>query len=312
MATLGGFLTIIAIAMPFLQTDNYGNRLKRLAKRREELQAQQRQKLEQQQQKSSLRRRETRSQGLMTQVLNKLNMMEKARSPELRTKMLQAGWRGQGPAIAYVFSRMALPVVLACITAIVLFSAQKIELDAMVKLLICAGAAGVGYLAPSIVVSNTAKKRQETMVKSFPDALDLLVICVEAGISLEQGLVRVAKELADISPTLSDEFSITTAEMAYLGDRRQALENLATRTGADPVKALVTSLIQSEKYGTPLGVALRVLSQENREARMARAEQKAGSLPAALTVPMILFFLPVLFIVLIGPAVIQILQTFSE
>ena len=312
LATLGAFITIIAIAIPFLTTDNYGSRLKYLAKRREELQAQQRHKFEQQQQQASLRRRETRSQGLMTRVLNKLNMMEKARSPELRIKMQQAGMRGQGPAIAYVFARLVLPLVLACVAAIILFSAKKIELDPLAKLLITAAAAGLGYLVPDIIVKNTAKKRQEMMIKGFPDALDLVVICVEAGISLEQAFVRVAQELVDISPILAEEFSITTSELAYLGDRRAALENLAVRTGAEPVKALTTSLIQSEKYGTPLGVALRVLSRENRDDRMARAEQKAGALPAALTVPMILFFLPVLFIVLIGPAIIQVLQTFQE
>jgi tight adherence protein C len=311
LATLGAFLTIIAVAMPFLQTDNYGSRLKYLAKRREELQAQQRQKFEKQQQ-ASLRRRETRSQGLMTQVLNKLNLMEKARSPELRIKMQQAGFRGQGPAIAYVFARLALPFTLACVIAIILFSAKNIDLDPLAKLLICAAAAGLGYVIPDIVVKNTAKKRQEMMIKGFPDALDLIVICVEAGISLEQAFVRVAQEMVDISPILAEEFSITTSELAYLGDRRAALENLAIRTGAEPVKALTTSLIQSEKYGTPLGVALRVLSRENRDDRMARAEQKAGALPAALTVPMILFFLPVLFIVLIGPAIIQVLATFQE
>jgi tight adherence protein C len=311
LSTLGAFLAIIGIALPFLQTDTRDSRLKYLARRREELQVQQRQKFEATQQ-ASLRRRETRSQNLMTTVLNRLNLMEKARSPELRQKMMQAGWRGQGPAIAYVFARLALPLVLASIVALILFSAKKIELDPLVKLLICAGAAGLGYLVPDIVVKNTAKKRQQMIIKAFPDALDLIVICVEAGISLEQAFVRVSHEMAEMAPILSEEFGITTAELAYLGDRRMALDNLATRTGAEPVKALTTSLIQSEKYGTPLGVALRVLSRENRDDRMARAEQKAGSLPAALTVPMILFFLPVLFIVLIGPAIIQVLQTFKE
>ncbi|MDA0220474.1 MAG: type II secretion system F family protein [Proteobacteria bacterium] len=311
LSTIGAFLAIIAVAMPFLQTDGRDNRLKYLARRREELQAQQRNKFEANRQ-ASLRRRETRSQNLMTTVLNRLNLMEKARSPELRLKMNQAGFRGQSPAIAYVFARLVLPLVMASVIALVLFSAKKADFDPLLKLLICAGAAGLGYLVPDIVVANTAKKRQQMMIKGFPDALDLIVICVEAGISLEQALVRVAHELAEMSPILTEEFGITTAELAYLGDRRMALDNLATRTGAEPIKALTTSLIQSEKYGTPLGVALRVLSRENRDDRMARAEQKAGSLPAALTVPMILFFLPVLFIVLIGPAIIQVIATFQE
>ncbi|MDA0952925.1 MAG: type II secretion system F family protein, partial [Proteobacteria bacterium] len=278
LSTIGAFLAIIAVAMPFLQTDGRDNRLKYLARRREELQAQQRNKFEANRQ-ASLRRRETRSQNLMTTVLNRLNLMEKARSPELRLKMNQAGFRGQSPAIAYVFARLVLPLVMASVIALVLFSAKKADFDPLLKLLICAGAAGLGYLVPDIVVANTAKKRQQMMIKGFPDALDLIVICVEAGISLEQALVRVAHELAEMSPILTEEFGITTAELAYLGDRRMALDNLATRTGAEPIKALTTSLIQSEKYGTPLGVALRVLSRENRDDRMARAEQKAGSLP---------------------------------
>jgi tight adherence protein C len=311
LSTIGAFLAIIAVAMPFLQSDGRGNRVKYLARRREELQSQQKQKFEASR-AASLRRRETRSQNLMTTVLNRLNLMEKARSPELRMKMNQAGFRGQGPAIAYVFARLVLPLVFASILALVLFSAKKLDFDPLLKLLICAGAAGLGYLVPDIVVANTAKKRQQMMIKGFPDALDLIVICVEAGISLEQAFVRVSHELAEMSPILSEEIGITTAELAYLGDRRMALDNLATRTGAEPIKALTTSLIQSERYGTPLGVALRVLSRENRDDRMARAEQKAGSLPAALTVPMILFFLPVLFIVLIGPAVIQVIATFQK
>ena len=311
LSSLAAFAAIIGVALPFLQTDNYDSRLKYLAKRREELQVAQRQRFEKQTQ-ASLRRRETRSQNLMTTVLNRLNLMEKARSPELRAKMNQAGLRGQAPAIAYVFARLVLPLVLASVAALLLFSAKKLDFDPLLKLLICAGAAGFGYLIPNIIIANTAKKRQQMIIKAFPDALDLIVICVEAGISLEQAFVRVSQEMGEMAPILSEEFSITTAELAYLGDRRQALDNLALRTGAEPVKALTTSLIQSEKYGTPLGVALRVLSRENRDDRMARAEQKAGSLPAALTVPMILFFLPVLFIVLIGPAIIQVISTFQK
>jgi tight adherence protein C len=208
--------------------------------------------------------------------------------------------------------RAILPLIFASVAALLIFSSKNLELAPLMKLLICAMAAAVGYFIPGILVANTIKKRQQQIIRGFPDALDLMVICVEAGISLEQALTRIAQEIGDMSPILAEEVGLTTAELAYLGDRRRALENFAARTGAEPVKALTVSLLQSEKYGTPLGVALRVLSRENRDERMARAEQKAGSLPAALTVPMILFFLPVLFIVLIGPAIIQIVQTFQE
>jgi tight adherence protein C len=152
-------------------------------------------------------------------------------------------------------------------------------------------------------------KRQQSITKAFPDALDLMVICVEAGLSMEAGFHRVADEIQETSPELSEELGLTTAELAFLPDRRAALENLAKRTGLPGMKALTTSLVQAEKYGTPVSVSLRVLSNEQRDDRMNKAERKAGALPAQLTVPMIVFFLPVLFIVLIGPAIIKTMQT---
>lgn len=309
LSSLGAFITIMALALPFLQTDSYGSRLKYLARRRQELQEQQQQRFQQQ---SSIRRRTTRTQTLMSQALARLNLLEAARSGKIRNRMIQAGYRTAGAPVAYAFARMVLPVVFAGLAALVLFSSASLDWHPFLKVLICVGAAGAGYLIPGVLVSNAITKRKQEIVKGFPDALDLTVICIEAGISLEQAFVRVSQELGEMSPILADEFSITTAELAYLADRRMALENFASRTGAEPVRALTTSLIQSEKYGTPLTLALRVLSRENREERMARAEQKAGALPAALTVPMILFFLPVLFIVLMGPAVIQVIQTFQK
>ncbi|MEM7123159.1 MAG: type II secretion system F family protein [Pseudomonadota bacterium] len=310
LSTFGAFIAIIAIAMPFMERDSFGSRLKAVSRRREELQSAQRQKFAKSQQ-ASLRHRQ-RHAGWMSEVLKRLNLIEKARSPELRMKLMQAGFRGQGPIVVYLFMRIALPIVFASVAALLMFSSKNLELDTLVKLLICGMAATFGYFIPGILVINTAKKRQQQIIKAFPDSLDLMVICVEAGISLEAALTRISQEISEISPILAEEYALTTAELAYLGDRRRALENLAARTGAEPVRALTVSLLQSEKYGTPLGVALRVLSRENRDDRMARAEQKAGSLPAALTVPMILFFLPVLFIVLIGPAIIQVVGTFGE
>ena len=310
LSTLGAFVTIIAIALPFLEKDTFGSRLKTVARRREELQAAQRQRFELDGQ-ARLRHRQKHT-GWMSEVLKRLNLIEKARSPELRMKLSQAGFRGQGPVIVYLFMRAVLPLIFASFAALIVFSSKTLDLEPVMKLLICAVAAAFGYSIPGILVANTAKKRQQQIIRGFPDALDLMVICIEAGISLEAALTRIAQEIGDMSPILAEEVALTTAELAYLGDRRRALENFAARTGAEPVKALTMSLLQSEKYGTPLGVALRVLSRENRDNRMARAEQKAGSLPAALTVPMILFFLPVLFIVLIGPAIIQIIATFQE
>ena len=310
MSTLGAFVAIIAITLPFLEHDTFGSRLKTVARRREELQAAQRQRFEVSDH-NKLRHRQKHA-GWMGEVLKRLNLIEKARSPELRMKLTQAGFRGQGPIVVYLFMRVILPLIFASVAALMIFSSKNLDMDPLVKLLICAAAAAFGYFIPGILVANTIKKRQQQIIRGFPDSLDLMVICVEAGISLEQAFHRIAQEIGDVSPILAEEISLTTAELAYLGDRRRALENLALRTGAEPVKALTIALLQSEKYGTPLGVALRVLSRENRDDRMARAEQKAGSLPAALTVPMILFFLPVLFIVLMGPAIIQVINTFQE
>ncbi|MBV8535563.1 MAG: type II secretion system F family protein, partial [Alphaproteobacteria bacterium] len=173
-------------------------------------------------------------------------------------------------------------------------------------------AAAIGYCLPTVLVSNAVGRRQQELQRAFPDGLDLTVICVESGLSLDAAFSRVADELDSSARALAEEIGLTTAELTFLSDRRQALENLAERTGTAPVKALVTALIQSERYGTPLGTALRVVSQESRDARMSKAEEKAASLPAKLTVPMVTFFLPVLFMVLIGPMIIQVIQAFHH
>jgi tight adherence protein C len=188
---------------------------------------------------------------------------------------------------------------------------KKMTISFPVLLMVMAAAAVIGFFFPNIIVSNAIQKRQQELTRSFPDALDLLVICVEAGLSIEAAFSRVADEIAEACPPLAEELGLTTAELAFLGDRRQAFENLSDRTGLEGTKSLATSLIQAEKYGTPVALALRVLSQENREARMSKAEKKAGALPAQLTVPMILFFLPALFVVLIGPAIIQVIAQFK-
>jgi tight adherence protein C len=309
MASAAAFISVLAIGLPLVQRDSFSSRLKSVARRREELQAQQRERLNER--RGSTRRQQPKH-GWMKTVVDRLNMQNIVDSPELRNRMSQAGFRGRGPAYTFVFLRVALPLILAAFAAIVVFGSSKLELPVAFKLLICAGAGGIGYMLPGILLANAIKKRQTELLKGFPDALDLITICVEAGLSMEAAFARVTEEVAENSPILAEEFGLTTAELAFLGDRRQALENFAQRTGQESIKALATSLIQSEKYGTPLGVALRVLSRENRDARMSRAEKKAGGLPAALTVPMILFFLPVLFMVLIGPAAIQVMKTFAK
>jgi tight adherence protein C len=170
----------------------------------------------------------------------------------------------------------------------------------------------LGYYAPNVYISNVAQKRRESIVAAFPDALDLLLICVESGMSIEAAIQKVGAEVGASSMELAEELSLLTAELSYLPDRRLAYEGLARRTNHPGIKSVATAMIQAERYGTPLGTALRVMAKENRELRLSAAEKKAAALPAQLTVPMIMFFLPVLFMVILGPAIIKIQDTFKH
>ena len=304
------FLTVIGLGLPWLQQDIFATRLKIITQRRGELSQQRKQRLEQQ--RPSLRRAVASGRvNLMRTVIEKLKLNNIMEQPELRKKLVRAGKRSQQALITFTFLRIALPFAFGGFAALLLFGSSNVHLIASLKVVMCMGALLLGYFLPDILVSNAIAKRQQEIQRSFPDALDLMVICIESGISLEAAFTRVSDEMAADAPALSEEIAITTAELAFLADRRQALENLAERTGTQPIKSLVTSLIQSEKYGTPLGAALRVVSQESREGRMAKAEEKAAALPAKLTVPMVAFFLPVLFLVLIGPTIIQVMKAFS-
>ncbi|MFQ5784595.1 MAG: type II secretion system F family protein [Alphaproteobacteria bacterium] len=305
LASAATFITVIAIGLPYLERDPLSSRLKAVAKRREELSLQ----LQQRSQKKRPMLRDAHV-GAMKAVLERLKMQNLMGSPALRIKMSQAGFRGQSPAITFAFTRLLMPPVFAIVAAIVLFAGSKFEMGANLKIVIVLGAGVVGFYLPNVILQNIIQKRQQLLTKSFPDALDLLVICVEAGLSVEAAFSRVAEEMAENGAIIAEEFGLTTAELAFLGDRRQALENLALRTGVTGVKSLATALIQAERYGTPLAVALRVLAQESRDHRLSKAEEKAASLPAKLTVPMIVFFLPVIFFVVLGPAVIQVVHTF--
>jgi len=304
------FLTVIGLGLPWLQPDIFKSRLKIINQKRGELSQQRRQRLEAQ--RPSLRRLTSGRENFMRTVLEKLNIKNLAEQPELRKKLIRAGYRSPQAIITFTFLRLALPLGLAGFSALLLFGSSNFKMAVMYKIMIAMGALLFGYLLPGILVSNAITKRQAAIQRTFPDAIDLMVICVESGISLESAFTRVSEELALDAPELSEEVAITTAELAFLSDRRQALDNLAERTGSPSIKSLVTSLIQSEKYGTPLGSALRVVSQEGRETRMAKAEEKAAALPAKLTVPMVTFFLPVLFMVLIGPTIIQVMRAFSH
>jgi tight adherence protein C len=303
------FLTVIGLALPWLQPDFFATRLKVIRERRAELNRQRRERLE----RGGLRREGQSGRiDVMRAILEKLQLRNLAEQPELKRKLVRAGWRGTRPLIIFTFLRVSLPIVCAAAALFVVFNRAGEPVAPMVGLSIAMVAALVGYGLPNILVTNAIARRQQELQKNFPDALDLTVICVEAGLSLEAAFARVAEELDADARAIAEEIGLTNAELAFLSDRRQALENLAERTGTAPIKSLVTSLVQSERYGTPLGQALRVVSQESRDTRMARAEEKAASLPAKLTVPMVTFFLPVLFMVLIGPTIIQVIKAFAR
>jgi len=227
---------------------------------------------------------------------------------KVRDLLLQAGIRSPNAPLKYMISQIAVPVFLVLIS-IMFISASEKELAPGIVMAILAAAAVFGFSLPRIMVKNTAMKRMEDLALSFPDALDMMLICVQGGIGLEQTVDRVAMEVAEYSPTLAEELGILSAEMAMLNDRRSALSDFGKRVGGHG-KSFATALIQAEQYGTSVSQALRVMADELRDIRMANAEQKAAALPPKLTVPMILFFLPALFVVILGPAGIQMSQTF--
>jgi tight adherence protein C len=295
------FATIVTLGMPMLERNGLGDRLKTVAKRREELRARHHAALNAK--RGSLRVEPT---SYMKATLDKFKLSKVLEGEDSREKLASAGYRGQAPLITFMFFRFVMPFIVFAGTAFYLFLILRPEWSTMMKWLAAFGGAAVGFYLPDLFVSNMIAKRQQSIMRAFPDALDLMLICVEAGMSIETAFTRVAAEIGTQSAELAEELALTTAELSYLPDRRQAFDNLAKRCGHSGVKSVATALNQAEKYGTPMGQALRVTANENREMRMQDAERKAASLPAKLTVPMILFFLPCLFIVIMGPAVIQI------
>jgi tight adherence protein C len=227
---------------------------------------------------------------------------------EVRDKLKMAGLRGQAPLVAYLFFRLAMPIIIAVIALVYLFLIAAYEYPPPIKVGLALVAGYLGFYLPNMFIENLVQRRQTSIKNSFPDALDMLLICVQSGMSVEAGFGKVASEVGSQSLELAEELSLTTAELSYLQERRQAFENLGKRTGIPGIKAVATALIQAERYGTPVGQALRVMARENRDMRMAEAEKKAAALPPKLTVPMIVFFLPVLFVVILGPAIIQVFK----
>lgn len=305
LAAVAAFATVASFVMPLLAGDRLGARLKYVSSERDRLRAERLAALADEQRQAKLRRE---PKSFMKQVVEQLNLRKALETDETRERLKMAGFRGQAPVVAYLFFRATLPVIGFVVVFLYLFFVNDFGLATIVRLGLSIGGAYLGFYFPNIFISNLIQRRQKSIRGVFPDALDLLLICVQAGMSVEAAMNKVAGEIGPRSLELAEEFSLTTAELSYLPERRQAYENLGRRTGLAAVKAVGTSLIQSERYGTAVAQALRVLAKESRDMRMSEAEKKAAALPPKLTVPMILFFLPVLFVVILGPAVIQFLE----
>ena len=304
LASIAATATVITLAMPLLAGGNLEKRMKTVAIEREKIRQRERERLARGE-KVSLR---TSPKQYMKTVVEHFNLAKWVGQEEARTMLVQAGYRGQGPYVAFLFFRMLTPVLALALTLFYLFVVVQIDQPATIKVLICLGAAFAGMQAPKLFLKNKITRRQFSIKRAFPDALDLLLICVESGMSIEAAFRRVSQEVGSQSIALAEELTLTTAELSYLQDRKQAYENLAKRTDLEGVKSVCLALQQAERYGTPLGQTLRVMAQENRDMRMSEAEKKAAALPPKLTVPMILFFLPVLFIVILGPAAIRVME----
>lgn len=243
--------------------------------------------------------------SFMRTVTNRLNMLKGAHVAKVSEKLMQAGWRSKDAIVIFMFLKLTLPIVLGGVAVFLVYALGIFDVPPMVKILICMSALVAGVFVPEVGVSHVIKKRRVQLQRGLPDALDLLVICAESGLALDAALTRVAREMTRSAPELADELGMTAIELGFQPERRTALTNLIKRTELASIRGVVNTLIQTEKYGTPLAQSLRVLGSEYRDERMLKAEEKAAKLPATLTIPLIVFILPTLFIVLLGPAILS-------
>ena len=309
LAAIAAVATVLTLAMPVLSPDVLNKRMKSVALEREKIRQRERERLARgEKEKVALR---SSPKQYMQRIVERFNLTKWLAQEEAREKLIQAGYRGQAPYVAFLFFRLVTPAVLFIFAVFYLFVVIEWDQPSTIKLGVCLAAAYAGMQAPYFFLKNRISKRQLSIKRAFPDALDLLLICVESGMSIEAAFKKVANEIGSQSIALAEELTLTTAELSYLQDRKTAYENLAKRTDLDGVKSVCMALQQAERYGTPLAQTLRVMSQENRDMRMSEAEKKAAALPPKLTVPMILFFLPVLFVVILGPAAIRVMATQS-
>jgi tight adherence protein C len=308
---ISAFATVMTIFLPRLRTSVLKTRMKSVALERDQLRAKDRTRLA----TESISRHKAAAQGSLRmtqrqgvrQFVEKLDLQRALADEKTLASLRTAGFRGQNALNLFLAARFGLPFITLMLTAFWIFGLNGlVHQPTMVRVLVCLIGGYAGFYAPNLYVSNAGSKRKHSIQMAWPDSLDLMLICVESGMSIEAAFKKVSEEIGVQSTALAEEFVLTNAELSFLPERHQAYENLATRTGLESVKAVVQALSQSERYGTSIGGALRTLSDESREARMNAAEKKAAALPPKLTVPMIIFLLPVLFSVILGPAIIQV------
>jgi tight adherence protein C len=302
LAAIAASATAYTLIMPLLAGEGLSKRMKAVANERERIRQRERERLGKNE-KVSLRQS---PRQLVSKVVDDFNLTKWLAQESAVEKLVMAGYRGHAPYVTFLFARAVAPIIMLVGSVLYVFVISHLEKSLPVKIGICLGCAYGGLQAPMLFLKNAISKRQLQIKRAFPDALDLLLICIESGMSVEAAFRKVSVEIVTQSIALSEEFTLTTAELSYLQDRKVAYENLAKRTGLEGVKSVCLALQQAERYGTPLGQSLRVMAQENRDMRMNEAEKKAAALPPKLTVPMILFFLPVLFVVILGPTGIKV------
>ncbi|MGH6617644.1 type II secretion system F family protein [Sphingomonas sp.] len=308
LAGVAAFAVLLAIYAATTVRDPMIKRVKALNERREQLKAGI---------TASTKRRaklvtKNQTTDRIKSILSSLQVLQDSQVKAAQIKLMQAGIRSKEYAVAVIFGRLVLPIIFGGLMLYLVYGTEMFaDYSAIKRYGIVAGAFILSYKAPDIFLKNKITKRSDAIRKGLPDALDLLVICAEAGLTVDAAFHRVSRELGRAYPELGDEFTLTAIELGFLSERRQAFENLAMRVNLDAIKGVVTTMVQTEKYGTPLASALRVLSAEFRNERMMRAEEKAARLPAIMTVPLILFILPTLFVVILGPAACSISDAFK-
>jgi tight adherence protein C len=307
MAALGALLAFMVVWQAATQGAVFNKRLKLLNERKEALKAG---IIASKRRTSPVRK--TAGIGLMRQIVTKLKLLGEENTRKYEMKLLTAGYRSKDALIMFLFAKLAAPILTGLVAVIILYGMNYLADNTLAKVGVGLAAVLFGFAIPDILVKNAANKRQNAIRKALPDALDLMVICAEAGLTLDASLARVAREVQRQSEELADELGLASVELGFLNDRREALNNLAARVPTKAIRSVVATLIQTEKYGTPLANALRVLSNEFRNERMMRAEEKAARLPAIMTVPLILFILPMLFIIILGPAACKLADTFVK